>query len=72
MFWLALQRQPAADEMAQALEFVSEPAASITAASITAASDTVADAENPELPHLDVWEQLAQVLLLSNELSFVD
>jgi cytochrome c553 len=72
MFWLALQRQPAADEMAQALEFVSEPAARITAASITAASDTVADAENPELPHLDVWEQLAQVLLLSNELSFVD
>jgi len=58
LFERVFQRPPSAEEVREALEFVSTPAV-----------DTVGP--SPERP-LQHWEQLAQVLLLSSELQFVD
>ncbi|RPI76293.1 MAG: DUF1553 domain-containing protein, partial [Planctomycetaceae bacterium] len=58
MFQLALQRAPSDEERRDALDFLAAPQTAGTATEIVSP--------------LSRWEQLAQVLLLSNELMFVD
>jgi hypothetical protein len=58
--WLyeqVFQRPPSAEERQDAVQFIAAPAAG--------------EGTAPETP-LERWEQLAQVLLLSSELQFVD
>lgn len=61
LFREVLQREPAVDELADALEFVTS----------AAGPEAASQQSGGEMP-LSRWEQLAQVLLMSNELMFVD
>ncbi len=59
MYLCALGREPSIDELADALEYVD-------------LGDPTQSAEIASAPPLTRWQQLAQVLLLSNEFMFVD
>ena len=65
---MALGRPPAADELALGIEFVERQ----TAANASEIGKWKGSSPGNGEPLLSPWDQLAQVLLLTNEFMFVD
>jgi hypothetical protein len=63
LYQLAFQREPSHEEIQWASQFLHSPSAPLAVAT----ADTKASH-----PNLDAWQKYAQVLLMSNELVFVD
>lgn len=59
LYRLALGREPTAEEMIEAVEYLHS-------------GQSAPQDNNDDVPPLTPWEQLAQVLLMSNEFAFVD
>jgi hypothetical protein len=74
LYEIAYQREPSHEEISWGLKFIQSPAIAAVSDEGTKSSNAGKSTEKSSAPrqHLTAWQKYAQVILMSDELVFVD